>query len=239
MNRSNYFNYIEEKIGLLAFRIEKRGKINLLDLNIYSETFFADLLNMLFEYQLVNLNIIKQNVEGIDLVDKTNEVIAQVSSTCTKQKVEASLKKKIFDDYKGFRFKFVSISKNAEKLRELEFNNPHSVLFSPKDDIIDTETIINIILSMSIDRQKQVYEFIRKELGNEIDIVRVDSNLATIINILASENLTHNIDSPKINTFEIDKKIEFNDLTTVEDIIDEYKFYYHKLDDKYTEFSRK
>ncbi len=238
MNRSNYFNYIEEKIELLALRIEKRGKINLLDLNIYSETFFADLLNMLFDYQLVNLNIIKQNVEGIDLVDKKNKVIAQVSSTCTKQKVETSLKKKIFDDYKGFRFKFVSISKNAEKLRELEFSNPHGALFSPEDDIIDTVTIINIILNMPIDKQIQVYEFIRKELGNEIDIVKMDSNLAIILNILASENLVHNIESPEINVFEIDKKIDFNNLATVKDTIDEYKVYYHKLDEKYSEFDK-
>ena len=238
MNRSTYFNYIEEKIELLALRIEKRGKINLLDLNIYSETFFADLLNMLFDYQLENLNIIKQNAEGIDLVDKKNKVIAQVSSTCTKQKVETSLKRNIFDDYNGFRFKFVSISKNADKLRELEFNNPHGVLFSPKDDIIDAGTILNIILSMSIDKQKKVFEFIKKELGNEIDIVKVDSNLATIINILANEDLAHSIESPEINTFEIDKKIEFNDLATVKDIIDEYKVYYHKLDEKYTEFDK-
>jgi hypothetical protein len=88
MNRSHYFNYIEEKITILASRIENRGKINLLDLNIYSETFFADLLNVLFDYQLVNLNIIKQNVEGIDLVDKKNKVIAQVSSTCTKHNIK-------------------------------------------------------------------------------------------------------------------------------------------------------
>ncbi len=238
MNRSNYFNYIEEKIELLALRIEKRGKINLLDLNIYSETFFADLLNMLFDYKLINLNIIKQNVEGIDLIDEKNNVIAQVSSTCTKQKVESSLKKEIFNKYKGFQFKFVSISKNAEKLREQEFNNPYGALFSPEDDIIDTVTIINIILNMSIDKQRQVYDFIQKELGNEIDIVKVDSNLATILNILASENLAHNIESPEINTFEIEKKINFNDLESVNDTIDEYKVYYHKLDEKYSEFDK-
>lgn len=238
MNRSNYFNYIEKNITLLALRIENRGKINLLDLNIYSETFFADLLNMLLGYQLINLNIIKQNIEGIDLIDKKNKIIAQVSSTCTKQKVESSLKKKIFKEYKGFRFKFVSISKNAEKLRNQEFDNPYGALFLPSEDIIDTGSIINIVLSMSIDKQKQVYEFIKKELGNEIDLVKMDSNLATILNILASENLAHNIESPEINTFEIDKKIDFNDLVTVKDTIDEYKVYYHKLNEKYTEFDK-
>lgn len=47
MNRSSYFNYIEEKLNVLSYRINSRGKINLLDLNIYSETFFAELMNHL------------------------------------------------------------------------------------------------------------------------------------------------------------------------------------------------
>lgn len=238
MNSTNNFNYIEEKINSLAYRIESRGRINLLELNIHSETFFADLMNILFDYQLVNQNPNKQNVEGIDLVDDKNKIVAQVSSTCTKQKVEASLEKKIFDKYKGYRFKFVSISKNADRLRKLDYKNPYGALFSPDTDIIDTKSILNIILYMQIDKQKQVYEFIKKVLGNEIDIVKVDSNLATIINILASENLANNIESPEINTFEIDKKIDFNDLITVKDTIDEYKVYYHKLDEKYKEFDK-
>ncbi len=107
MKRSNYFNYIESHLTTLAVRIENRGKINLLDLNIYSETFFADILNMLFNLELKNLNTINQNVEGIDLVDTTNKVIAQVSSTCTKQKIESSLAKEIFKEYSGYTFKFI------------------------------------------------------------------------------------------------------------------------------------
>ena len=238
MNRSRYYNYIEEKIDLLVLRIKKRGKINLLDLNIYSETFFANLLNILFDYQLENLNVIKQNVEGIDLIDRNNKVVAQVSSTCTKQKVENSLDKEIFKEYKEFRFKFVAISEDADDLRNKKFKNTHDVIFDPKSDIIDTKTIFNIILDMPIEKQKLVYEFIKKELGNEINVVKMDSNLATILNILAIEDLTNNIDSPEIDAFNIDKKIEYNNLETVRDTIDEYKVYYHKLDEKYTEFDR-
>jgi hypothetical protein len=238
MNRSHYFNYIDEKLSWLAFRIERRGRINLLDLNIYSETFFADMLNMLFGYQLRNLNVIKQNVEGIDLVDTDNKIISQVSSTCTKQKIESSLEKKIFEQYKGFRFKFISISKNADKMRESTFANPHNTLFNPADDIIDVTSIQNIVLTMTIDKQKEFYEFIKKELGNDIDIVKVDSNLATILNILANENLSDGIESPEINSFEINKKIKFNNLMSVKDTIDEYKIYYSKLNEKYMEFDK-
>ena len=88
MNRSIYFNYIEEKLNILSFRIKSlsyrvyiRGKINLLDLNIYSESFFAELMNHLLGYNLENINAISQNMEGIDLVDFKNKVVVQVSAT--------------------------------------------------------------------------------------------------------------------------------------------------------------
>ncbi|GMQ55976.1 SMEK domain-containing protein [Vallitalea sediminicola] len=238
MNRSYYFNYIEEKLQVLAYRISQRGKLNILDLNIYSETFFADLLNILFNLELKNMNVYKQNVEGIDLVDDKNKIIAQVSSTSTKHKIEKSLSKDIFKKYVGYRFIFISIAKEAINLRGHSYTNPHGALFSPKDDIVDIGTILNIVLSMAIDKQKEFYEFIKKELGSEIDIVQVDTNLATIINILASENLNESIDSPEINIFEINRKIEFNDLVSVKDTIDDYKIYYHRLDEKYSAFDR-
>lgn len=238
MNRTNYFNYIEEKLQVLAYRIGVRGKLNILDLNIYSETFFADLLNILLGYKLKNLNVYKQNVEGIDLVDTSNQIVAQVSSTCTKQKIEGSLKKKIFLKFTGHRFIFVSISKEAGPLRQATFDNPHGALFKPLNDIYDIGTLLTVILNKSIEDQKKLYEFVKRELGSEIDVVKVDTNLAAIINILAGENLTVNPDTLEINSFEINKKIEFNDLSSVRDTIDDYKIYYHKLDEKYSEFDR-
>ena len=238
MNRSNYFNYIEDKLDTLSCRISRRGKLNILDLNIYSETFFADLLNILFGYELQNMNAFIQNIEAIDLVDKKNQIISQVSATCTKQKVESSLSKKIFIDYPGYRFKFVSIAKDAASLKKESFQNPNGALFEPVEDIIDIGAILNIILNKHTDDQKKIYEFIKKELGNEIDIVKVDSNLATLINILAAENLAEGIESPEINTFQIENKISFNDLEKARDDIDDYKIYYHKLDEKYSAFDK-
>lgn len=40
MNRSAYFDYIEEKINLLALRIESRGKLNILNLHLHNENFY-------------------------------------------------------------------------------------------------------------------------------------------------------------------------------------------------------
>ena len=40
MNRSQYFNYIEREFSILATRLNARGGLNILDLNIYAENFY-------------------------------------------------------------------------------------------------------------------------------------------------------------------------------------------------------
>lgn len=238
MNRSNYFNYIEEKLDVLSLRIKNRGKINLLDLNIYSETFFAKLMNYLLGYNLENINAINQNEEGIDLIDNKNKIIVQVSATCSKQKIEMSLSKKIYKDYSGFSFKFVAISGSADKLKLQTFSNPYKINFLPMNDIYDIKSLLNIVLNMDIKDQRTLYEFIKDELGNSVDMVKVNTNLASIINILSQDNLTDVFESPEINSFEIFRKIEFNDLLSVQPAIDDYKVYYSRLDEKYKEFDK-
>ena len=239
MNRTRYYNYIEEKLNFLAYRIETRGKVNLLDLNIHSETFFAELFNILYDYNLVNLNCIKQNAEGIDLIDTKNKIVIQVSATCTKEKIENSLNEGIYLFYKDYNFKFISISKEvSNKLRITKFENPYNLIFNSQEDILDSTTLLRYILNLEIDKQKILFEFIKKELGEEINTVKVDSNLAEIINVLAKEDL--DLKNTKINTttFVIEDKINYNNLNGVRELINDYKIFNVKLDQKYAEFDR-
>ena len=91
MNRQKYFNFIEEKLSILATRIEMRGGLNILDLHLHSENFYSHFLNLLFGWDLRNYNKEQLNVVGIDLVDTTNNIVAQVSSTATRHKIESAL----------------------------------------------------------------------------------------------------------------------------------------------------
>lgn len=238
MNRSRYFDYIEEKINFLSYRIQSRSRINLLELNIHSETFFAEMLNKLLHLQLKNMNAVKQNVEGIDLVDEYNKVIAQVSSTNTKCKVENSLKKGILKTYGDYRFIFIPLVGDSNNLKNKKFNNPYNVRFDPNQDIYDIPTILRIIQNLEINELKQFFTFIREELGSEVEIAKINSNLATIINILAEADLSADVKSPEINCFEIDRKIEFNNLNEARETINRYKLYYGILDEKYKEFDK-
>ncbi len=236
MNRTHYYNYIDEKLHILAHRITTNGKLNMLQSHMHSESFYQHFFNLLYDYDLRNLNESRQNVEAIDLVDDTNKIVIQVSSQNTKRKVELSLSKELIKKYSDYTFKFISIAKDAKALRDKTYKNPFSITFNPLEDIYDITSILNTVLLADIDKQKEIYQLIKKELGSEVDIVKLDSNLATVINILAKENWDEANTYNTTNPFEIERKITYNELVLAKDFIDEYRIFYGRVDKKYSEF---
>lgn len=236
MNRSNHFDFIEEKINTLATRINSRGRLNILNLHNHSENFYAHFVNELYGWNSKNENPFEQNIEAIDLIDHTQKYVIQVSATNSKQKVESSLDKEIIKDYSTYTFKFISIANDADDLRKKIFANPHSINFNPIDDIIDKNSILKSVFGLEIDDQRRIYDFIRKELGNEVDAVKLDSNLAAIINILAKETWDGKGEKDKINPFEIDRKIEHNNLRITRKVVEEYAIFKTKVESLYDEF---
>jgi len=200
--------------------------------------FYRDFLNNLYGWNLINLNEIKQNAEGIDLVDLDNKIIAQVSATATKQKLNNSFSKEIYQEYMGFTFKFISISRDFE-IKDYEIpNNIYDIKFNEDKDIIDKNRILKKVLNLKVLEQKGLYNFIKEELGNEIDTLKMDSNLATVINILALEDLSEFETKYEINDFEINKKIVYNNLTDIKGIINDYKIYHSKINEMYITFDK-
>lgn len=236
MNRPNYFNVIEERLNLLALRIISRGRLNILDLHGHSENFYQFFLNEIYCWVVTNENDIKQNVEAIDLIDHTNKYVLQVSSTASKQKIESSLSKSSIKSFIGYTFKFVSIARDADELRKETFKNPHGITFNPTNDIIDKNSILSKIRGLNITDQERIYKFVKNELVMEIDPLKLESNLATVINILSKEDWNKKEPFGEINSFEIDRKISHNNLDSAKMIIDDYSVHYSRVDKIYTEF---
>jgi hypothetical protein len=236
MNRPDYFNVIEERLNLLALRINSRGRLNILDYHGHSENFFQYLLNEVYGWNVTNENDNKQNVEAIDLIDLSNKFVIQVSSTTSKQKIESSLSKNSIKTFTGYTFKFISISKDADALRKDTFKNPHGISFAPSTDIIDKNSILSKIRGLHINDQERIYQFVKKELVMEIDAMKLESNLATVINILSKEDWDKTEPVAEVNSFEIDRKISYNNLNAAKVIIDDYSVHYSRVDKIYTEF---
>lgn len=237
MNRQKIFNFIEYKLSFLAYRIERRGGLNILDLHLHSENFYLHFLNLLFGWNLQNLNTVQKNSAGIDLVDTANKIIVQVSATATQQKVESALSKDL-SKYKGYNFKFISISKDAKRLRTQAFSNPHNLIFFPATDIFDVQSLLSYISTKDIDQQREVYEFLKKELKSEPDPEKIESNLTTIIKILSKEDWCQEIMSLETIPYDIEKKISYNQLEKAKVLIDDYKVHYHRIDKIYSDFDK-
>ena len=192
-------------------------------------------LNALFGFSLKNINQIMQNAEGIDLIDVTNKLVLQVSSTASKAKIESALSKDL-KDYKSYSFNFVSISKDASDLRKQSFANPHGLSFSPENDIHDVKSILSYILHLDIGKQRVIHDFLVKELHADEAPSPVETNLATVINILARQNhiATQGLTVPLV--FDIDKKLIFNNLEAAAQIVEDYKIQHHRIDKLYSVF---
>ena len=239
MNRHRYYNYISEKIEILSYRINAGGKLNLLDLNIHAEVFFRDLLNMLYEYNLEASNVGKANAEAIDLIDKRNKKVVQVSSTATKQKINNTLNKDKIKELsaQGYNLKFIFIANDARNLCGKSYDNKYKIAFDSNSDIYDKVSILESINQLSIDKITNIYDLIRKEFGEQPNTLKLSSNLAAIVNFLSKENLDEVSNPVQLNEYGIEEKIAFNDLNNIkESTFDEYKIYYGILDRIYNEF---
>ena len=236
MRRPEYFNVIEERINFLALRIQSRGRLNILDFHGHSENFYQYFLNEVYGWDVSNANDNKQNIEAIDLIDEKNKYIIQVSSTASKEKIESSLSKDSIANYLDYTFKFVSIARDADSLRNAIFKNPHKIHFNPSLDIIDKNSILSSIRGFEISDQERIYKFVQKELAIDVDPIKLESNLAAIINILSKEDWDKTEQIIETNSFEIERKISYNNLNAAKEIIEDYTIHHGRVDKIYTVF---
>lgn len=170
MNRTKYFDYIEEKLNLFSQRIESRAKLNLLNHHLHAEDFFKQVFNIVYDLNLINSNLLIKNSEGIDLIDKEKKIIISISSTATKTKILSGMSKKGISNYIGYNFKFISISKSADSLKiKTYLENPYNLQFNPATDIFDKDKLLGEILHTNSDKLIQLYKLFRAEFSDNIE----------------------------------------------------------------------
>ena len=238
LQKETYICNILDRLSGLAYNVELRGLLNLLDLHVISEDFFVGLLNLVYGWNLRNANSLLQNAPGIDLVDDSNHILVQVTGSCTKKKIDHSLEE-ISEKYSGYHFYFVPIVLDARKQRIYGYTPPHRVLFNPKTDILDIHFIADRIKGMTdIEKVATIAMYVRNNIRHDTpSSVQLTSGLNDIICLLAKDSLNEgDFDTAD---FEIKAKISFNNLSIyAKDIIDQYKIYYVNVQDIYKEYAR-
>ena len=234
VNRDLYISSIVHKLVLLADEVEMRGHLNLLDIHVHAETFYSALLNKIFDLKLSNANVTKSNVPGIDLTDTVNKVLFQVSSRNDSTKIKSSLKKSDTNNFSGFHFKYLCISKDASNLRDNDYPSTTNITFNPQSDIYDIRSLAAIIKNIGdINKIEGIYEFFRAELIEKMSIR--PQIITDVINKLAESSLQDNIPDAPL-PFEIEEKIVFNCLNRWKIDISEMATYSSKVGKIYATF---
>lgn len=238
LQREEYISDILGRLSGLAYNVRLRASLNLLDLHVISEDFYVGLLNLIYGWNLRNANSSQQNAPGIDLVDDTKLILVQVTGSCTKGKIDHSLKE-IPEKYTGYHFYFAPIVIDAKEQRKHKYNPPHEVVFNPETDILDIHFIADKIKGMpDIEDISTIAMFIKDNIQNEVpDTTQLTSGLNYIISQLAEDDL--NECDFDMTEFEIEAKISFNNLSIyTKDAIDQYKIYYINVQEIYSEYAR-
>lgn len=126
MNRELYMKSITEKLTLYKLETSELDKINLYDINITSENFYAGLLNLIMGWNLRNVNFSEKNTPGIDLVDDDNKITVQVTSNNTSDKIKHTIDEFIKNkSYEKYSRLIVLISTERKIIRQYLIHSKH------------------------------------------------------------------------------------------------------------------
>lgn len=130
------------ELSTLVTYVKTSGLRNLLSPNIASEKFYAKFFNEMMKWELEAMNTDKCNVEAIDLEDRKNKIIVQVTSNKRMRKLDASIKAIDVPKYKGYRYCYIVISEQAKNLKKNKERVLKNIQFNPSVDIWDVNAII-------------------------------------------------------------------------------------------------
>ncbi|MDY8025256.1 MULTISPECIES: SMEK domain-containing protein [Paenibacillus] len=165
-----------------------------LDINKASEGLALRLLNLVYDYELVDLNHEKQNFPGIDLGDRTKAKIGiQVTSRADKPKIDEALK--LFHKYD-----YHSVYSNGLKLFILSTDSinykrgvkaPYNRFFSYQEGIITPSSLTrHIKLHANDSKRSQILSLLEQELG---ETSHLESILKKIMKNMTSTTLDANL----------------------------------------------
>ena len=188
-NSTRYSDNISEKLAFYVALIRQENSNNMQSRNVRAEGFFAAFLNALKGWKLVNLNDERQNAPGLDLIDRKNKVIVQVSSTFTHDKIQDALRRSDDPAYEGYHFYFMAITDHYRGRGD--FEPTVRIIFDRKTDIFDTGKLLKTVQGLDIAQQKAlsglVDQYFEKDLKASLRCLTEMPPLANTENVICRE----------------------------------------------------
>lgn len=149
--------------------IEQKNKRQEFDINKQWERIALFILNIAYNWDLENLNLIQPNFPGIDLGDYERHIGVQVSTDSTPKKIRESLKKVqskkinghlVSKDYYNIYF---FVPGNKQKSYRVIFESEKDITFTI-DHIIDFDVFRSTFCSLDSEKQEAILSILNREL---------------------------------------------------------------------------
>ncbi|MGJ0493256.1 SMEK domain-containing protein [Aliarcobacter cryaerophilus] len=147
IDTAEQINYITDKLSFLVLKVQRNNHQGLYDINKICESIFLHLLNCSYDYNLKDANsILYTNFPAIDLIDHDEELVIQVTSTVSTQKIYSSIKKlKSLEDISSYKLKMCYIAGKPNFSKKQLENIEKKGLTS--DDLLSIDDIIKVATS--------------------------------------------------------------------------------------------
>ena len=183
MNRQDYQKSIIKSLAWLSAQVTIHNRLNLTDINVHSENFYRDLLNLAFGYNLVNINTINPNAAAIDLGDEGNSLAIQVTSTSAIAKTRRTVRKFI---EKGLCEKFdrlIILNIASKTTHTVPTIGDDSYRFNTKDDIWDIGDLAVKINDLDLPKIQEIDSFLNRQLYMK-PTEKLPRNVETILRLI-------------------------------------------------------
>ncbi|WP_413664639.1 SMEK domain-containing protein [Microbulbifer sp. CNSA002] len=183
MNRQDCQKSIINSLTWLSTQVGVYNRLNLTDINVHSENFYRDFLNLAFGYNLVNINIIDPNAAAIDLGDEGNKLAIQVTSTSaltkTRHTVSKFIEKELYEKYD--RLVILNIASKTTHTVPSVGNGSYSL--DTKNDIWDIGDLAVKVNGLQLSEIQEISNFLNQQLYLK-PTEKLPRNVETILRLI-------------------------------------------------------
>lgn len=159
---------VNRYLATLCFYINIENQNTYFDVNKYAEGIICDLLNTMYDIELINLNIEKYNYPAVDLGDYSHRIAYQVTSSGTTKKLKHTIQK-FLEHGLGSKFDYIGmIVLGRKSVGEIELPEGINI------EVIDLDDICRIIGQVNDEKLLEIKDCLQKKLNLQDDLYDKD-----------------------------------------------------------------
>ena len=168
LTKDRYRSIIKERISLLRSNVRTENRDLNYGINRAAESFYAEILNLIYGVNLKNGNTETHDLAAVDLIDEENRISVQVTSDSSSTKVKHTLeqfyKNNCAENYD--RLIILIITEKIEHKRAYKDLPFTGIAFDPATDIIDCDDLVTELEKpvYNLDRLRSIAEFLSENV---------------------------------------------------------------------------